>query len=368
MTARLIRRSALGLVVGALVLPLGLAACGDGTSDAQRTSQRGTALLADAKASGSASAAVSFQQTTTGGGRAIEEYARRGEDSLVATQYDDGGRNEVRRVGGVVYVRADLQLATGQAAPWVRIDPGADLPTWITLLGDDLLAPTPSAAADLLAAGIARVTGVTRDGGVRVLSIVPKAIDDGERPANVTVTGPDATAVRFTGRTAAVVVQGGRVATRTYARIAWDDTAAPITAPADAVSIDVVRDPQAGALPAAVRRGPGALPAGWSLRSVVGITPSQGDGTCQQVLTLYAPTGRPLSAGYLAVYLKASGCPTPKSTGAADFTAGAYTGWIGQDAGASVGGLTVDGVSVRFRSSLTETELATVLASWGPLG
>lgn len=364
MTARTARLAA--VVASTLALTAGLAACGDDTSDAERTSQRGTALLAEAKASGAAASAVSFEQRTTGGARAAEEYARRGDDSLVATQYDDGGRNEVRRVGGVVYARADLQLTTGQQAPWVRIDPGADLPTWIALLGDDLLAPTPDATAGLLAAGVARVTAVTPDGPVSKLSITPKRIANGERPTSISVTTA-AGAASFSGRSAAVMVNGRAAATRVYSKILWGDAAAPIAAPADAVAVEVVRDPQASALPASVRRAPAALPAGWGLRSVVGITPSQGDGTCQQVLTLYAPVGRPLAAGYLAVYLKAAGCPTPKADGAADFTAGTYTGWIGQRDGASIGGLTVDGVSVRFRSSLPEQQLATVLATWQPL-
>lgn len=365
MTARTARLAA--VVAGTLALTVGLTACGDDTAESERTSQRGTALLAEARDSGAAASAVSFEQRTTGGGRAAEEYARRGDDSLVATQYDDGGRNEVRRVGGVVYARADLQLATGQQAPWVRIDPGADLPTWITILGDDLLAPTPAATADLLAAGVARVTAVTPAGRVSKLSITPKRIVNGERPTSISVTTGGSPAASFAGRSASVMVDGRVAATRTFSTILWGDAAAPITAPADAVAVDTVRDPQASALPAAVRRAPIALPAGWSLRSVVGITPSQGDGTCQQVLTLYTPTAQPLAAGYLAVYLKASGCPTPKAPGAADFTAGRSTGWIGQDRGASIGGLTVDGVSVRFRSSLPATELATVLATWQPL-
>lgn len=363
MTARTARLAA--VVVSSLAVTAGLAACSDGTSGAERTSQRGTALLAEARALGAVASAVSFEQRTIGGAQAAEEYARRGDDSLVVTQYDDGGRNEVRRVSGVVYVRADLQLATGQQAPWVRIDPGADLPTWITILGDDLLAPTPGASADLLAAGVARVTAVTPDGAVSALSITPRRIVNGERPTSISVTTATG-AASFSGRSASVMVDGRVAATRTYSKVRWGDAAAPITAPAGAVAVEVVRDPQASALPAAVRRAPGALPAGWSLRSVVGITPSQGDGTCQQVLTLYAPTGQPLSAGYLAVYLKAAGCPTPKASGAADFTAGKYRGWIGQDRGASIGGLTVDGVSVRFRSTLSEAELAKVLATWGP--
>lgn len=357
---RTLRRS----VFGALACALVLGACGGGSSE-PATSAAGTALLTAATRAGAASDAVSFRQQTISAGRADETFARRGEDSLVATEYDDGGRNEVRRVGDVVYVRADLRLATGQSAPWIRLDPGADRETWIALLGDDLLAPTPREVSDLLGAGVERVTGVRRgDAGARNLAIVPEAIDAGERPTSILVRRAEPA---FVGRTADVYAGGERVARRTYIGVRWGDRAEAITAPDGALPIDGVRDAQAAALPATIRRGPAALPAGWSLRAVVGITPSQGDGTCQQVLTLYAPTGRPLSAGYLALYLKAAGCPTPPAPGSARFTAGTNTGWIGQDGAVTVGAVTVDGVSVRFRTTLAEPDLARLLATWGPL-
>jgi hypothetical protein len=353
-------------LLSAAALALVLAACGSGESGSSQSSQRGTALLAAATAFGNASDAVSFRLQGSGAGNTDETFARRGEDSLVAAEFGEGGRNEIRRVGGVTYARADLKLPAGQVAPWVRIDAGPDQATWLTLLGDGVVAPTPQQATGLLTGQVARVTALeVGDAGARTLTVDPKPVRNGERPSSIAVRRSEAAIV---GRSAELFSNGKAFARRTYLGVRWGARAVPITVPEGAVSVEAVRDPQSAALPAAILRGPAALPAGWSLRSVIGITPTQGDGTCQQVLTLYAPTGRPLSAGYLGVYLKPSGCETPKVRGAADFTAGTYAGWIGQDAGASVGGLTVDGVSVRFRSSLTETELATVLASWGPLG
>lgn len=356
-------------VTGTLVLTLGLAACGGSSEPA--TSAAGTALLRAAERAGADADAVSFRQRTItrsrpdATGRADEEFARRGDDSLVATEYDDGGRLEVRRVGGVVYVRSDLRLATGARAPWLRIEPDADLGAWLGVLGSDVLAPTPGAVSDLLAADVDRVTGLGRgEAGARRLRVVPEEIADGERPTAILVRRA---APEFSGREATVFAGGEQVARRTYTDVRWGVRATAITVPDGAVSVDDVRDPQADALPAAIRRAPGALPDGWSLRTVVGITPSQGDGTCQQVLTLYAPTGRPLSAGYLALYLKAAGCPTPPAPGSARLTAGASTGWIGQDGAATIGALTVDGVSVRFRTTLGERDLARVLATWSPL-
>jgi len=363
MTARTARRRS---VVLASVVLLGLPACGGGSSAEPTTSSgAGSALLRAATRAGAASDAVSFQQRTISAGRAEEVFARRGDDSLVATEYDDGGRNEVRRVDGTVYVRSDLRLTAGGPAPWIRIDAGVDADRWIDLLGDDLLAPTPGEVSGLLAAGVDRVTAVRRAGpGARTLVVRPVAVADGERPTSIRIRR---TRPAFVGRVAGLFVDGERVARRTYAAVRWGDRAEAITVPAGTVAIDGVRDPQVLALPAAVRRAPAALPAGWGLRAAVGITPSQGDGTCQQALTLYAPAGRPLADGYLAVYLKAAGCPTPAGAGSAPFTAGANAGWIGQDAGSTVGGLTVDGVSVRFRTSLPERDLAPVLATWTPL-
>lgn len=358
MTARTAR---FGAVVA---LALVLAACGGGSSE-PATSAEGTALLRAAERAGAASDAVSFRQRTVAAGRADEEFVRRGDDSLVATEYDDGGRNEVRRVDGVVYVRSDLRLATGQRAPWIRLEPDADLGLWLGVLGDDLLAPTPREVSELLAAGVDRVTALRRRGtGARRLAVVPEEVADGERPTSILIRRDEPA---FSGRSAGVFAGDEQVARRTYAALRWGARAEAITVPEGAVPVDGVRDPQAGALPEAVRRAPAALPAGWSLRSVVGITPSQGDGTCQQVLTLYAPAGEPLAAGYLAVYLKAPGCPTPAATGSARFTAGTNVGWIGQDGAATIGGLTVDGVSLRFRTTLAERDLARVLATWGPL-
>ena len=350
-----------GMIAVGLALAVG--ACGGGGSSDDTTSKAGTALLAEATTAGRAAAAVSFSLKSSGSGTTTEEtFARNGDDSLVSAETDQNGRTEVRRVSGAIYVRSDLELPAGQVAPWIRIDAGADQGTWTTLLGAGLVAPTPKQATRLLTANIARVVDVTgRD--PRVLATVPRDVATGEHPSSVSIA---AGAARFVGRSSTLFVQRQTIAQRAYSAVRWNDAAEPITVPEGAVSVEVVRDPQSSALPAAIQRAPVALPAGWSLRSVVGLTPSQGDGTCQQVLTLYAPTGRPLSAGYLAVYLKPSGCETPKAEGADDFTAGSYTGWIGQDGGVSVGGLTVDGVSVRFRSTLSEAELAKVLATWGP--
>jgi hypothetical protein len=355
--------SARRTVMIAAGLALAVGACGGGGSSSDTTSKAGTALLAEATTNGRAADAVSFRLRSSGSGTKTEEsFARAGADSLVTVETDQNGRTEVRRVSGTIYVRSDLQLPGGQVAPWVRIDAGPDQETWTTLLGAALVAPTPKETTRLLTANIARVVDVVgRD--PRVLATVPRDVATGEHPSSVSIAAGEA---RFVGRSSTLIVQRQTAAQRTYSAVRWNDAVEPITVPEGAESVEVVRDPQSAALPAALQRAPAALPAGWSLRSVVGITPSQGDGACQQVLTLYAPTGRPLSAGYLAVFLKPAGCETPKPDGAADFTAGANTGWIGQDRGASVGGLTVDGVSVRFRSTLSEAELSKVLATWGP--
>jgi hypothetical protein len=359
------RRTALRTGLGLLALVVLATACGDDTSSSTEADQRGRALLAEARRTGAASDAVSYEVTTVSSGRAEETFARRGADSAVTARYDDGGSLEVRRVADVVYVRSDLELPTAAEPPWVRLDPGADLDTWVTVLGSNLLAPDPSAVAKALTSGVDRVTDRTTTRTARVLEVEPREVRNGERPTSIRIE-PSAALVR--GRLAELFSDDARVARRTYSRVRWGADARPITAPEGAVSVDVVRDPQTASLPPEILRGPAALPAGWSLRAVVGLTVAQGDGTCQQVLTLYAPPApAPVRDGYLAVYLKPTGCPTPKGPGADDFTAGAYRGWIGQGTGATIGGLTVDGVSVRFRSTLPPAELATVLASWKPL-
>lgn len=284
-------------ILAPAALALVLAACGGSSSDA--TSKAGTELFADATGAGKAATAVSFRLQANGGGTADESFVRRGADSVVVGSYDAGGTNEVRRVGGVYYARADLELPGGQVAPWIRIDddPAQDL--WLGLLGDRIVAPTPKETTGLLTGNVARVTALEA-GDPRVLAVDAKRVAQGERPDTVSVA---AKAARFVGRSAVLFVGGNQIAQRTYSKVLWNDAVAPITVPEGAVSVDGIRDPQAAALPAALLRAPAALPEGWTLRGVVGITGSQSDGTCQQVLTLYAPTTRsPLSAGYLAVY------------------------------------------------------------------
>lgn len=351
-------------VLPAAALALALAACGSGESKGSQSAQQGTALLAQTRTATAGSDAVSFRVQSTGSGASTDEsFARRGADSAVTVEQADNGRNEVRRIDGVVYMRSDLDLPDGQVAPWIRIDLGADQTTWVALVGEGLLAPTPKQASALFAANVARVTALT-SGDPRVLSVDPRSVRTGERPATISIAAKQA---QFVGRSSTFFVGGQQVAQRTYTKGRWGSAVAPITAPSGAVTIEAVRDPQSAALPSELLRGPAGLPAGWTLRAVVGITPGQGDNTCQQVLTLHAATGQPISAGYLAVYLKPAGCDTPKADGAADFTAGKYSGWIGQADGASIGGLSVDGVSVRFRSSLPQAQLAQVLATWKPL-
>ncbi|CAB4776297.1 unannotated protein [freshwater metagenome] len=111
------------------------------------------------------------------------------------------------------------------------------------------------------------------------------------------------------------------------------------------------------------------LPANWGIRAVVGLSTGQGNGVCQEVLTLYAPPAPArISDDYLAVYLEPTGCSTPRASGSADFVAGVNAGWIGKAPdGSTIGSLQVEGTSLRFRTSLDATALASTLSVWGPL-
>ena len=212
-----------------------------------------------------------------------------------------------------------------------------------------------------------RVTGVQSTGGARRLAVEPDAVASGERPSRITLRA-DAPAI--TGRVAELYAGGARASTRTYSQVRWGARATPITAPDGAVPIDGALDPQATALASTLLREPTDLPAGWTRRATVAVTPVQGSGTCQEVATIYAaPAPAPISAGYLAAYLEPSGCAPVRQAGSADFVAGPNRGWIGTDPtiGATIGSLTVAGTAVRFRSSLPPATLASVLAGWRPV-
>lgn len=347
-----------------IVAVAALGAC-SGTSDA--TSKAGTRLLATATAAGRRASAVSFEVQARGRGRSDEAFARNGDDSLVRAEYDDGGLLEVRRVVGEVYVRTALRIEGAPASgPWIRLAAGADQSTWLALLGSDLGAPSPEEATAMFAANVDRVTGLRIEPTARILAVAPDPVDAGERPSSIAVRPGEAL---ISGRRAALYAGGDRVSSRTYRRVRWGDRAAAIEAPTDAVPVDGVVDPQAAALASTLLREPAALPAGWTRRATVGITPAQGSGTCQEVATVYAaPAPTSLTEGYLALYLEPSGCEPLRQAGAADFTAGPNRGWVGRDpsSGATVGALTVAGTTVRFRSSLPPATLAGLLATWRP--
>lgn len=355
---RTARRTACTVV--ALVLLVACSNTGNGTSRA------GARLLDAATANGRRQSAVSFALDARGRGTAAEWFARRGADSVVRAEYDDGGELEVRRVDGVIYLRTALRLfGAPPAGPWFRIDPGDDLGAWVDLLGIDRLAPTPATVADRLAADVAAVTDLARTGGGRVLTVEPVRAGTGERPSWIRIRRDQP---EFAGRTASLYARGRKVAERFYRRVRWGERVATIAAPGGAMNVDGAVDPQAAALADTLLREPATLPDGWTRRATIGITPSQGSGTCQEVATVYAAPA-PLTEGYLALYLEPSGCEPLRQAGSADFTAGPNRGWVGRDpaTGATVGALTVEGTAVRFRSSLPPANLAGLLATWRPI-
>lgn len=353
-------------VPGALALVL-IAACGGGGGDADE-SAAGTRLLTAATTAGRRADAVSFELQARGAGRAAEAAARRGEDSLVEAEYDEGGLLEVRRVAGVVYVRTNLRIAGGPlTGPWFRIEPGADLGTWVDLLGVDRLAPTPEQVARTLRANVERVTGVDRTTTGRALDVVADPVADGARPSTIRLRRE---LPEFTGRSERLVAGGRVVAQRTYRRVRWGERARAIAAPDGAIPIEGAFDPQAASLASTLLREPTDLPAGWTRRATVAVTPAQGSGTCQEVATIYAaPAPTPVASGYLAAYLEPSGCAPVRQAGSANFVAGPHRGWVGTDpaTGATIGALTVEGTAVRFRTSLAPAAAAVALAGWRPI-
>jgi hypothetical protein len=357
------------VVLAALVVSLVLVAgaCGGGSGSGQETkvSPSGTRLLAAALLESGASDAASYSAESSGGdgSTARETFVRRGEDSVVTAEYDSGGRLEVRRVGGEFYVLSSLDIV-GATPMWVHIANDADRTFVLSLLGADYVAPNPKAVADLFVGGVASVNTITTESEQRVLSVTARAV--GERPSEISINRSEAL---FLGRVASLWSGKTKVGTRTYRQALWGDAVPAIVAPAGASEFDGLFDAQVLQLAEPLRRRPVTLPANWGIRAAVGLSTGQGNGVCQEVLTLYAPPAPArISDDYLAVYLEPTGCSTPRASGSAEFAAGVNAGWIGKAPdGSTIGSLQVEGTSLRFRTSLDATALASTLSVWGPL-
>jgi hypothetical protein len=247
---------------------------------------------------------------------------------------------------------------------WVHVANDADRTFILSLLGADYVAPSPKAVADLFAAGVASVNTLTTEAEQRVLAVSARSV--GERPSEISINRSEAL---FLGRVASLWSGKTKVGERTYRSALWGDAVPAIAAPTGASEFNGVFDSQVLQLAEPLRRRPVTLPANWGVRAVVGLSTGQGNGICQEVLTLYAPPAPArISDDYLAVYLEPTGCSTPRASGSADFKAGVNAGWIGKAAdGSTIGSLQVEGTSLRFRTSLDEQALSSALSVWGPL-
>ena len=345
------------------MLVLAVGACSSASEP--RVSASGTRLLAAASVKSGASDAVSYTAESLGGSgsTARETFTRRGDDSIVTAEYDSGGRLEVRRVGGEFYVLSSLDIV-GATPMWVHVANDADRTFILSLLGADYLAPNPKAVADLFAGGVASVNTITKEAEQRVLTVSAKSV--GERPSEISINRSEAL---FLGRVASLWSGKTKVGERTYREALWGDAVSAIVAPTGASEFNGVFDSQLIKLAEPLRRSPTSLPSGWTMRAAVGLSSGQGNGICQEVLTLYAPPAPArISDDYLAVYLEPTGCSTPRASGSAEFAAGVNAGWIGKSPdGSTIGSLQVEGTSLRFRTSLDAQTLSKVLATWGPL-
>ena len=363
------KRAQSEVVLAALVVSLVLlaGACGGGSGGGQEpmVSPSGTRLLAAASLKSGASDAVAYsaESSTGDGSTARETFMRSGEDSVVMAEYDSGGRLEVRRVGGEFYVLSSLDIV-GATPMWVHVANDADRTFILSLLGADYVAPNPKAVAGLFAGGVASVNAITTEAEQRVLTVSAESVV--ERPSEISINRSEAL---FLGRVASLWSGKTKVGERAYREALWGDAVPAIVAPTGASEFDGLFDAQVLQLAEPLRRSPTRLPSGWTIRAAVGLSTGQGNGVCQEVLTLYAPPAPArISDDYLAVYLEPTGCSTPRANGSADFVAGVNAGWIGKAPdGSTIGSLQVAGTSLRFRTSLDAKALASTLSEWGPL-
>lgn len=357
------RDKSLFRIASLAVLVLAVGACSSASEP--KVSSSGTRLLAAASLKSGASDAVSYSAESSGGdgSTARETFMRRGDDSVVMAEYDSGGRLEVRSVGGEFYVLSSLDIV-GATPMWVHVANDTDRTFILSLLGADYVSPSPEAVADLFAGGVASVNTLTTEADQRVLAVTARSV--GERPSEISINRDEAL---FLGRVASLWSGKTKVGTRTYRSALWGDAVPAIVAPAGASEFNGVFDSQVLQLAEPLRRRPTMLPTNWGVRAVVGLSTGQGNGICQEVLTLYAPPApAPISDNYLAVYLEPTGCSTPRASGSAEFSAGVNTGWIGKAPdGSTIGSLQVAGTSLRFRTSLDAEALASTLSVWGPL-
>ncbi len=356
---------ALSAIVMGLALVAGACGGGSGSGQEPKVSPSGTRLLAASSLKSGASDAVAYSAESSGrdGSTARETFMRRGDDSLVTAEYDSGGRLEVRRVGGEFYVLSSLDIV-GATPMWVHVANDADRTFILSLLGADYVAPSPKAVADLFAGGVTTVNGLYKEAEQRVLTVSARSV--GERPSEISI---NRSKELFDGRVASLWSGKTKVGERTYRSALWGDAVPAIAAPAGASEFNGVFDSQVLKLAEPLRRRPMTLPANWGIRAVVGLSTGQGNGVCQEVLTLYAPPAPArISDDYLAVYLEPTGCSTPRASGSGDFVAGVNAGWIGKAPdGSTIGSLQVEGTSLRFRTSLDAKALASTLSLWGPL-
>lgn len=357
------RDKSLFRIASLAVLVLAVGACSSASEP--RVSVSGTLLLAAASIKSGASDAVTYSAESSGGdgSTARETFTRRGDDSIVTAEYDSGGRLEVRRVGGEFYVLSSLDIV-GATPMWVHVANDADRTFILSLLGANYVAPTPKEASMILSGGVLNVTALKAKAGQRVLTVTARSV--GERPSEISINRSEPL---FLGRVASLWSGKTKVGTRTYRSALWGDAVPAIAAPAGASEFNGVFDSQLIKLAEPLRRSPTSLPSGWTMRAAVGLSSGQGNGICQEVLTLYAPPAPArISDDYLAVYLEPTGCSTPRASGSAEFAAGVNKGWIGKSPdGSTIGSLQVEGTSLRFRTSLDAQTLSKVLATWGPL-
>lgn len=360
------RDKSLFRIASLALLVLAVGACSSASEP--KVSSSATRLLAAASLKSGASDAVSYSAESSGGdgSTARETFMRRGDDSVVMAEYDSGGRLEVRSVGGEFYVLSSLDLPAG-TPEWVHLANDADRPLVLSLLGSDYVAPTPKATSKILSGGVLNVTALKAKAGQRVLTVTARAVS--ERPSEIQINRSEAL---FMGRVASLWSGKTKVGERSYRNVLWGDSAPIISAPSVTSEFNGFFDSQVLQLAEPLRRRPVTLPANWDIRAVVGLSTGQGNGICQEVLTLFAPLAPQvpvlISDDYLAVYLEPTGCSTPRAAGSAEFSAGEHAGWLGTAPdGSKIGSLQVDGTSLRFRTSLDAQTLSKVLATWGPL-
>jgi len=274
------RDKSLFRIASLAVLVLAVGACS--TASEPRVSPSGTRLLAAATAESAASDAVTYSAESLGGGgsTARETFVRRGDDSIVAAEYDSGGRLEVRRVGGEFYVLSSLDIV-GATPMWVHVANDADRTFILSLLGADYVAPTPKEASMIFSGGVLNVTALKAKAEQRVLTVTARSV--GERPSEISINRSEAL---FLGRVASLWSGKTKVGTRTYREALWGDAVPAIGAPAGASEFDGLFDAQVLQLAEPLRRRPTKPPSGWVIRAAVGLSSGQGNGVCQEVLTL----------------------------------------------------------------------------------